>query len=192
MGGSGATDETVCKGCNGLINRRVETPALPSFLPFQSLFGIRGRRNDIRRVPGTITVDGETGHVSLNDRGEITAAVVIPIKSADGKPNYLLFGPKDLVEAKMRTLTARNPALKWEESGPEADRAQVFVEVDPHLSRLHLRRLAAKVAFERWAQRLTSLNTFIGSAGRVSEQTACLRPPYRRSPMARWLRRRQQ
>ncbi len=49
MGGTEATEDTVCLSCNNLINKRVEMPAFTSFLPFQSMFGIRGRRGSVQR-----------------------------------------------------------------------------------------------------------------------------------------------
>ena len=86
---------------------------------------------------------------------------MFPGTDAQGKKTYYVCGPAELVEAELRTLRERYPDLKWEETAP-GDDAQVFVEMDTQLSRPDLRRLAAKVAFERFAQLRSA--TFVADA----------------------------
>src|SRR2546428_290950 len=74
MGGSTSTRDTVCLACNSHVNRRVEMRVLDSFLVFQSIFGIRGRRNTIRRVHGVLETEDLKANVSLNEHREITEA----------------------------------------------------------------------------------------------------------------------
>ena len=150
MGGSTSTRDTVCLACNSHVNRRVEMRALDSFLVFQSIFGIRGRRNTIRRVHGVLETEDLKANVSLNEHGEITEATVIPTKDKDGKTSYYIFGPLDSVEEKRGALSERYPHLKWEEV-PKPTRAMVWIDFDVRLGAPEFRRLAAKIAFEYFA-----------------------------------------
>jgi hypothetical protein len=151
LGGSEVSKDTVCRACNHDVNRRVEMPALQTVLAFQSLFGIRGSRNKIRRVRGTAKLADVTATVYLNDHGHLTDAVVIPQVSPDGKKHYSIFGPGDLVEVEMKKIEASIPDVRWEER-PVPEPAVVEVEFASSDSIELLRRLAAKVAFERFAQ----------------------------------------
>jgi hypothetical protein len=155
MGGSTATQDTVCDLCNGLLNQRIEMRALDTFLVLQSIFGIRGRRNAIRRVRGVLAIEDLKRNVALNESGEITEATVIPARDKAGKPTYYIFGPLDSLEEKRRALSDRYQHLKWEEI-PKPTRATVWVDFDVQLGASELRRLAAKIAFEYFASRRSS------------------------------------
>jgi len=150
MGGSTATQDTVCLVCNSAVNQRIEMRTLDSFLFFQSVFGIRGRRNAIRKVPGVLETEDLKAMVSLNEYGEINDATVIPTKDKDGKPSYYIFGPLESVEEKRRMLSERYPHLKWEET-PRPSKATVWIDFDVRLGASEFRRVAAKIAFEYFA-----------------------------------------
>jgi hypothetical protein len=152
LGGSVATRDTVCRDCNQSVNKVVEMPALASVLALQSLFGIRGRRDQIRRVQGVLkTTGGEETTVWLNERGELTDAVVIERTDDAGKRQFSILGPSILVEAKMKEIAEANPDLRWEEK-PLHEEPKVDVVFASSETLDLLRRLAAKVALERFAQ----------------------------------------
>lgn len=152
MGGTEFTKDTVCRGCNHLVNQRVEMPALDAVVPLQSLFNIRGRRNRIRRVRGTFKTKAgdQKTTVYLNERGELTDAVVIESTNAQGKKTLSIFGPREYVEGKLKEMGKDNE-FKWEEA-PVLDGGIVEVEFANSDTLAVLRRLAAKVALERFAQ----------------------------------------
>lgn len=150
MGGTEFTKDSVCRGCNHLVNQRVEMPALDAVVPLQSLFNIRGRRNKIRRVRGTFKARGQETIVYVNERGELTDAVVIENTDPDGKKRLSIFGPREYVEQKLREMGKPNE-FKWEEA-PILDGGVVEVEFANSDTLAVLRRLAAKVALERFAQ----------------------------------------
>ncbi len=150
MGGTEFTKDTVCRGCNRLVNQRVEMPALDAVVPLQSLFNIRGRRNKIRRVRGTFKAGGQETTVYLNERGELTDAVVIENTDPDGKKRLSIFGPREYVEGKLKEM-AKDDQFKWEEA-PMLEGGMVEVEFASSGTLVVLRRLAAKAAFERFAQ----------------------------------------
>jgi len=150
MGGSKAALDTVCSSCNGITTQQIEMRTLGFFLTFQSIFGIRGRRNRIKRVHGVFGVEELNAKISLNERGEINEATVIPTTDATGKPSYSIFGPLESVEQKQLTLAERYPDSKWQEI-PTSERATVLMDFNIPLHALELRRLAAKIAFEYFA-----------------------------------------
>ncbi len=151
IGGAEFTKTTVCRECNGAVNRLAEMPALAGVLALQSLFGIRGRRNKIRAVRGIAKVGEQQAVVYLNERGELDQPIVFVNLGPDGKKRFSIFGPKDGVEAKMKEIAASDPGLKWEDM-PKPERAMVEVDFANSETLAMLRGLAAKVAFERLAQ----------------------------------------
>jgi len=158
VGGVTSTRRTVCVGCNGIINREVETPTLSTFALFQSIWGIKGRRKRIKGVPATLRVAGKEMDALLDQKGEPKPAIIFIGIDETGKRTYSIIGPANKVEDKRQEITRKYPNIQWQEmnlkqmSPPEA-----VIEFNGDLSRLPLRRLAAKVAFERWAQLPNSL-----------------------------------
>lgn len=151
MGGSVASDETVCDECNHLVNQRVEMPALASVLPLQSIFGIRGRRHPVSRVPGTLRAEGAEKRVYLNERGELMDAVVVDKRDESGKRSFQIMGPADKVEKYTREIGSADPTLKWKEL-PASDTGHVEVTFSDSRTVDLLCPLAAKVAFEYFAR----------------------------------------
>jgi hypothetical protein len=151
LGGKTSVRDTVCVQCNGRINREIEMPALRTFNFFRSILGIRGRRNDIIRVRATVKVAGQEVETFLNEVGQ--PDIIIHVGTDGAKKTYSLFGPADNVEAKRREIAQKYPDLKWEERDLlSAAPPESLVEFEVDLAGLHLRRLAAKIAFERFAQ----------------------------------------
>lgn len=180
MGGETSVSDTVCLGCNGWINREIEMPALPTFALFRSLLGIRGRRNDIVRVRATIRFAGQEVEAFLNEVGQPDIIIHVGADAA-GRKTYSLFGPADTVEAKRQEIAWKYPSLKWKEQDllstapPES-----LIEFKVDLAGSGLRRLAAKIGFERFAQLRTA--TFVADKefNRIrqfiltgNEQTSC-------------------
>src|SRR5438046_1135539 len=75
IGGTFFSKKTVCRACNGRVNREVESKALSAFDFFQSCLGIRGRRGRIRPVKGTVTLEGQDYPVSVGEEGVPTHPV---------------------------------------------------------------------------------------------------------------------
>jgi hypothetical protein len=152
LGGKTSVSNTVCRECNGRINREIEMPVLPTFALFRSILGIRGRRNGIVRVRASIKFAGQEVESSLNAVGQPDVIIHVGTDAA-GRKTYSLFGPADTVEAKRQEIAQKYPDLKWEERdllGAAPPESLVEFEVD--MTGLLLRRLAAKIAFERFAQ----------------------------------------
>lgn len=148
IGGSAFTNDTVCTGCNGLINHNVENPSLSAFDFFQSYFGITGRRGRIRPVRGTVSVEGREVPVYIDSEGKAGHPIVLEDTTLEGRKTYTVVGERERVEAAKREIAEKYPGLAWSDGEPF--REMIFIEIED-LSRPHLRRLAAKVAFEHFA-----------------------------------------
>jgi hypothetical protein len=149
LGGTESSEEIVCVECNGRINREVETPTLPSFAVFRSLFGIAGRRG-VPSVPGVAISEGQETPVSLGPGGLPKGPIIRVETDGQGKKSYVVYGNDEMIDAFKQKLAAHRPEVAWQEA-----RFQVAVELvadgfgaDERL----IRRLAAKVVFERFAQ----------------------------------------
>lgn len=152
LGGSTATKDTVCTTCNISINREIEMPVLQNFAFFRSIWGIRGRKDSPVRVRALVTFAGKTHKLALNERGEADL-IIWKQKDATGSMTYKIFGPAEKIEAKLGEITKKYPQLKWQELDTKnIEPPESLVEFDLDLRAQHLRRLAAKVAFERFAQ----------------------------------------
>lgn len=87
----------------------------------------------------------------LNERGVLPDVTVIPRTDPGGRRHFDLFGPSDRVKSKRKEIAEAHPDLHWEEKlVPDKGRVEVVFLAGDHLDLL--RRLAAKVAFERFAQ----------------------------------------
>ena len=150
MGGSKVTLDAVCSSCNGVTTQQIEMRTLGFSLPFQNIFGIRGRRNGIKRVHGVLNVEELNTKISLNEHGEINEATVIPTTDVTGTTSYCIFGPLESIEQKQLTLAERYPDLKWQEIRTPG-RPTVWIDFNIPLQAIELRRLAAKIAFEYFA-----------------------------------------
>lgn len=89
----------------------------------------------------------------MDETGESKTAIVDVEKDKNGRKAYSVIGPAPRTEAKRQEISKKGPSIQWHERDlggippPES-----VVEFDANLARVSLRRLAAKVAFERWAQ----------------------------------------
>lgn len=151
MGGSESSPDTVCHGCNNAVNRLVEMPALSTVLPLQSVFGIRGRKNKIRPIRAVAKVGDEVATVYIDESGRPTAGIIIPKVDAEGRKTFFIYGPPTYIESRTREIEAKLGQLRWEEA-PTAAPPTVEAVFASTLTIEALRRLAAKVALERFAQ----------------------------------------
>lgn len=153
IGGVTAARDTVCVGCNSLVNTRVENSALPSFSYFRAVWGIQGRRRRPVRVRAILRAGNRELEGVLNERGEPNRGAFVQKRvRPDGRIEFSIFGEPEAVEARRREIVERYPDLKWEDFN-EAMELEVEVPFELDLAGPTLRRLAAKVAFERCAQR---------------------------------------
>lgn len=150
LGGTESSDEIVCENCNGRVNRDVETAALDHFRVFRSLLGIEGRRRGVPGLPATIKVEGRQARTVLGPDGMPTRPVVHVETNEHGRKSYLVYGPHEMIKAIAEDITRKRPGVKWAQSS--YDVAVEALADGPSLEDPILRRLAAKVAFERFAQ----------------------------------------
>jgi hypothetical protein len=69
----------------------------------------------------------------------------------EGRTICQLYGPNDKLEIKRQEIAEKHPDVHWEEDEVERQ-LEWSIESDLELTRAHLRRLATKIAFERFAQ----------------------------------------
>lgn len=73
-------------------------------------------------------------------------------KNENGK-NYSIIGPDTLVSNKQDEIERKIPTIKWDEKDlSDTPLPKSIIEIDSNIKRNSLRRLAAKVAYERWGQ----------------------------------------
>ena len=125
-------------------------PVLPDFDFFRSVWGIRGRRNDIVRVRATIRFEGIEEVLTVNEHGEPDEIRVRRELDAAGKKIYSVFGPAEKVEAKRIEIAQKCGPIEWEEC--KVDTLESLVEMEFDLTSATVRRLAAKIALERFSQ----------------------------------------
>ncbi len=150
LGGTETSAETVCDECNGRVNRDVETPALEHFRLFRSLLGIEGRRDGVPGVPAIMRVEGREIRTVLGPGLTPTTPLYDVQEDEQGKKSYFAYGPNDVRQAFTEAISRKRPGVNWRTSN-------YIVEIEavadgPQLEDPILRRLAAKVAFERYAQ----------------------------------------
>jgi HNH endonuclease len=150
LGGTVTSDAIVRRECNGSVNQDVEMRALDQFRLFRSLLGIEGRRGGIPGVPGTIRVEGQEIRTVLGPGLTPTGPVYREEEDEQGKKSYFAYGPDEARAAFVAEIARKRPNVNWKTS-----RYNVEIETiadGPALEDPILRRLAAKVAFERLAQ----------------------------------------
>jgi len=158
IGGVTTASDTVCAQCNTTIGRAMEAPSVRTFAFFNLVFGIKGRRKRIKGVPAVVRVEGRKTHVTLGEKGQLVHPIVFaPLEDAADK-TWRVMGPSALVAQKREEINRKHPNVSWkDEVGGAEPIAEISFDVD--LAGSALRRLAAKVAFERWAQCVGQLVT---------------------------------
>jgi len=161
IGGAHSSREIVCKNCNGLTNRTIENPVIEKSAFFRSVWGIKGQHGHLPRVNATVKFADIEQRVKLDDNGELTAPIVITDVDKNGMKEYRVigFGEKGKEQAAdMRQgISTTYPYVAWEEAHHTETPLTEFVIEFMELGGITLRRLAAKVAFERWAEKRASL-----------------------------------
>jgi len=158
MGGVTYTPDTVCKDCNQKINKEFEQSEIRKFSFFQSLWGIKSRKGKVQGVPAKIKFQGKTFNISLDENGRPKTPLVFCGKDAMGKKFYNIIGLAHMVDQKRNEVMAKNPSMIWEDKDfTNIPQPESVIEIARDVGRKSLRRLAAKVAYERWAQSRGSL-----------------------------------
>src|SRR3989304_5838302 len=120
---------------------------------FQSMFGIKSRRGKVRGVPAKVEYEGKSFNIALDGKGMPKVPLILSEKDGSGKKVYSILGPAPLVEEKQKEIEAKNPSMSWKEkdltNGPLPE---AVIEIASDIARKSLRRLAAKVAYERGGQ----------------------------------------
>ncbi len=149
LGGIAQSRRTVCARCNHATNSEVENPALPFFAFCRSVWGI-AEKGRVPPVPGQVQfADGRVESVAIGEDGELRSAIIKTDVGADGKRVYRVMGP-DAAVTRAQNRIGKGQQIRWEERSPDPV-AGPFVVLDDELDKLVLRRLAAKIAFERAA-----------------------------------------
>lgn len=153
MGGVAYTLGTVCKKCNSVISKDFERSEIQRFSAFQSIWGIKSRRGKVQGVPATVEFQGKTVKLSLDKNGLPKTPLISCEKGATGERSYCIIGPPDRVDKKRNEIMAKNPSMKSRDIDlTDLPRPALKFEFALDIGRESLRRLAAKVAYERWAQ----------------------------------------
>jgi hypothetical protein len=158
MGGVTHTLDTVCKDCNHRINREFEQSEIRKFSFFQSLWGIKSRKGKVQGVPATVEFEGRTFNISLDENGLPKTPLIFRGKDPMGNKFYNIIGLPDMVDKKRDQIMKKNPSMRWNDRDlTDLPRPESVIEIARDTGRKSLRRLAAKVAYERWAQSRSSL-----------------------------------
>ena len=154
LGGSAVLLNAVCGGCNRRIARQIETPARNALAFFQSVWGIKGRSRRPRGVSAILKYAGNEKRIHLDDRGEPPGVVVFVGKDEQRNTTYRLVGHPSEIRRQAEKISRRHPDLIELVRVPEEEGAGIEFRIisDADLIGPILRRLAAKVAFERLAQ----------------------------------------
>jgi hypothetical protein len=153
MGGVSSTKDKVCRACNNQINNDVENYVIQRLEFFQSIWGIESRRGNIPRVQAILKFGGRGGGVSLDRNGQSTGAIVTKNLSDSGAVRFSVVGPADKVEVKKGEIQEKFPKMQWVEQKMDVSHTpESMVKIELDLTGNQFRRLAAKVAFERFSQ----------------------------------------
>jgi hypothetical protein len=153
MGGVTSTQNTVCEVCNSKTNQSFEQEEIKNFSFFQSVLGIKSRRGKVGGVPATVNFAGKCFITSLNERGLPKSPLVFTDHDQNGRKSYCIIAHKTKMKGKQKEIEDRIPNIRWLEQNLETIAPpEVVIEIPSDLNRKSLRRLAAKVAYERWGQ----------------------------------------
>jgi hypothetical protein len=153
MGGITHTLDTVCKACNQRTTKKFEQYEIREFASFQSIWKIKGRKGKVQGVSATVEFEGETFKLSLDENGLPKTPIVKARKDAMGQKSYYIYGPPDIVDKKKKEIMVKNPSMRWNDVDlTNSPRPELKFPFALDIGRKSLRRLAAKVAYERWAQ----------------------------------------
>ncbi len=148
IGGITAVDNTVCRRCNNDVNTKVENPAVRLLAYFRSALGIESRRGEIPHVDAFVETKGHQIPIRVPPGGDVPRHGIVR-KVPGTKGDIVVMGEGAWVAEQHRKLQASHPGKKWEEIPvPE----EFTVQFEDHPDRPEWRRLAAKVAYERFAQ----------------------------------------
>lgn len=117
------------------------------------IWGIESRRGNIPRVKAILKFEGQEGAVSLDNNGQPAGAIVTKNLSDSGSVQFSVVGPAEKVEVKKNEIQEKFPNMQWAEREMDAsDPPESVVKIELDLTGDQFRRLAAKVAFERFSQ----------------------------------------
>ncbi len=153
MGGVTSTTDTICKKCNHKINQAFEQKEVSKFAFFQSIWRIKSRRGKVQGVSATVEYEDKRFKVSLDERGLPKTPLIFHKRDNAGKKHFNIIGPELLVLKKQKEIEKKEPSIKWEEKDlSKVPPPESVIEIASDIARKPLRRLAAKVAYERWGQ----------------------------------------
>lgn len=145
LGGVSTSNNTVCESCNHLVNREVESPANSALDACRIVFNVTGRRQR-KGFPATAKIGNEERRARVDNRGQPRHPVKWAERDQHGRRIYHISGPHELAEAERQKMSKENPNIQWKPSKVDGE---IFLE----RNFWSLRRLAAKIAFEQWAQK---------------------------------------
>jgi len=155
LGGVLELNNAVCIECNNRVNREIEKLMIKPFAYLRSGLDLRGRR---RR---DIKVSAEVKILGVKIKTKLSSGIQIPpfeYQKPNGEKGLVIVGEKDYVEKEKRKIES-NTRKKWNweeiEGVPEFE---VLIKVLPLevLRDNEGRKLAAKIAFERFCQMRSS------------------------------------
>lgn len=153
MGGISESQNRVCEECNIKTNKGFESDEIQKFSFFNSIWGIKNRRGKIKGVPATVEYEGQSFNISLNEKGIPKTPLIFKGNNGKEKKSYRIIGPEPVVKEKQQEIEAKNPSITWKEENLQGDQLpESKFEIASDIGRKSLRRLAAKVAYERWGK----------------------------------------
>jgi hypothetical protein len=153
MGGISSSKKTVCKNCNTKTNKDFEQTEIDKFSFFLNIWGIKSRKGKIKKVRASVDFGERRFNVALGEFGLPLTPLVFVDKDEKGKKRYGIIGDVPMIKEKKEEIEAKNPDIKWVEKNlDDAPWPESVIEIASDLTRKTLRRLATKVAYERWGQ----------------------------------------
>lgn len=152
MGGVSFSNNTVCKLCNELTNKAFEQIEIKNFSFFQSVWGIKNRRGRTIGVPADLEFQGKKVKVTLDENG-VSKSPLVFVGSSAGNISFKIVGDYNVVREKKKEIDAKYDSINWKEVDFKTSGfPDLSIKIPSDLTRKTLRRLAAKVAYERWGQ----------------------------------------
>jgi hypothetical protein len=149
------------------------------FRVFQNLHGIRNRYGKVPGVRATVKIESFEANVTLRNEGRPSHAIVRVEADEHGRKRFVVYGTPEMVRAKFEEISAKHPGLEWTE-GQEEIVVKMVADHPFEPSDIAVRRLAAKIAFERLAQFLGAIVAAGSEFDNVREfiMTGTEREPY--------------
>ena len=152
-------ENAVCKLCNNEINSKVELPLRDYFQFLRAGLDLQGRRGK----PLNLIVDAEIESLDKRMRvnfDQIKGRGIPPFKfiGEDGREFYAVIGEKFYIEERKNEISSKKANIRWQEANEKGEVSFTVRALPIEVMYGELgKRLAAKIAFERFCQKKSTL-----------------------------------